>query len=302
MIENTDCLTFLKSKKDKSANLFILDPPYYKVVKSKWDNQWKTMEEYLSWCDGWLKEVGRVSKYSGSMWLFGFPYQLVSLIPIVEKCGFSYRQQIIIWKGMKSAAGRTSSKLKMYPTTTESIFFFSYDSIFYIKTLLNEQKNKRKLSSKELNEYLGKASNGGGTWSTIAGIEQKTPCQPTEEDWNKLNVLFNGELPPYKDLVFPFNLQKGLTDVWDDINFYNDENRFHETQKPEKLIKRIINSSSNEGDLIVDPFMGSGTTAICCEDLNRLWEGCELDKKYIKLANNRIKSKNNTEKFIIIPK
>ena len=232
-----------------------------------------------------------MSKRSGSLWLFGFPYQLTKLIPIVENHGFSYRQQIIIWKGMKSAAGRTSTKLKMYPTTTESVFFFAYNSIPFIKALLNEQKNKRNLSSKELNEYLGKASNGGGTWSTIAGMEQQTPSQPTKEDWNKLNKLFKGELPSYKSTVFPFNLQTGLTDVWDDIDFYNNEKKFHDTQKPEKLIERIIKSSSNPNDLVIDPFMGSGTTAVCCERLKRRWDGCELDKKdeYLKEANKRIK-------------
>ena len=179
----------------------------------------------------------------------------------------------------------------MYPTTTESVFFFAYNSIPFIKALLNEQKNKRNLSSKELNEYLGKASNGGGTWSTIAGMEQQTPSQPTKEDWNKLNKLFKGELPSYKSTVFPFNLQTGLTDVWDDIDFYNNEKKFHDTQKPEKLIERIIKSSSNPNDLVIDPFMGSGTTAVCCERLKRRWDGCELDKKdeYLKEANKRIK-------------
>ena len=45
-----DCLKFLKTMPDKSVDLFILDPPYYKVVSQEWDNQWFTIEEYINWC------------------------------------------------------------------------------------------------------------------------------------------------------------------------------------------------------------------------------------------------------------
>ena len=74
-----DCLKFLKTMPDKSVDLFILDPPYYKVVSQEWDKQWFTIEEYINWCKGWLFEVGRVSKWSTSVWLFGFSYQLIQL-------------------------------------------------------------------------------------------------------------------------------------------------------------------------------------------------------------------------------
>ena len=65
----------------------------------------------------------------------------------------------------------------------------------------------------------------------------------------------------------------------------------HPTQKPEEMLKRIIVASSNKGDLVFDPFMGSGTTAFVAKKLKRNWIGVEKEKKYIKIANARIKEK-----------
>ncbi len=64
--------------------------------------------------------------------------------------------------------------------------------------------------------------------------------------------------------------------------------RFHPTQKPVKLIKMILIEYSNENDVICDPFLGSGTTAIACEKLNRHWIGIEKEEKYCEIAKIRI--------------
>ena len=66
----------------------------------------------------------------------------------------------------------------------------------------------------------------------------------------------------------------------------------HPTQKPEKLLERIILASSNKGDIVLDPFLGSGTTAVVAQRLNRKWIGIESEEKYIKLAEKRIKTSN----------
>jgi modification methylase len=62
----------------------------------------------------------------------------------------------------------------------------------------------------------------------------------------------------------------------------------HSTQKPEALLYRVIMSSSNVGDVILDPFFGSGTTGAVAKKLGRRWIGIERDKKYIKVAQKRI--------------
>ena len=288
-IFNMDCMNYLDKLQDRSVDLFVLDPPYMNVVKNDWDRQWKTIDEYKEWCEQWISKCAKKGKYSSSIWVFGFPYQLTHLLPIFEKHGFKFRQQVVIWKGMKSAAGRTSDKLKMFPTTTESVFFFAYDSIPVIKDILIDKKKTYGYTSKYINEFLGKASNGGGTWSQIAGPRQKTPVQPTREDWEKLSILFNG-LPPYDDMVFKFSLPFGFTDVWDDISFYFKRGtKLHPTQKPEQLIERIINASSHKNDLVVDLFMGSGTTAAVAKKLDRKYSGCELDEDYYNKLQERLK-------------
>ncbi|MBU4298764.1 site-specific DNA-methyltransferase [Patescibacteria group bacterium] len=72
-----------------------------------------------------------------------------------------------------------------------------------------------------------------------------------------------------------------------------DGRALHPTQKPEEILKRIIIASSNKGDLVLDPFLGSGTTVIVAKALGRNWVGIEKEKKYVELANNRIQNYGN---------
>ena len=296
-IFNKDCIELLKELPDKSIDALLVDPPYMGVVSADWDNQWKTIDKYLEWCEIWISESKRVLKRSGSFYIYGWSYQLSKLIPIFEKYGFSFKQDIVIWKGIQSAAGRMSNKLKMFPTTTEHLHFYYVDSKEYIRELLNEKRNKSGLKTGEINEYLGKASNGGGTWSGIAGIKQKKLVEPTKKDWKKLDKLFGG-LPNYDDIVYKFNLPRATTDVFNDINFYDKEYRkikFHPTQKPLKLVERIIECSTNKGDVVLDLFGGSGSTAIGCINTNRNYIISELDKTYydksLDWAHNHISKK-----------
>lgn len=62
----------------------------------------------------------------------------------------------------------------------------------------------------------------------------------------------------------------------------------HPTQKPEEMLKRIIIASSNKGDIVLDPFLGSGTTAVVAKQLDRHWIGIEKSKKYISMARKRL--------------
>jgi len=83
---------------------------------------------------------------------------------------------------------------------------------------------------------------------------------------------------------------KNPSDVWKipmvSGNFL--ERTSHPAQYPEKLIERIILAGSNKGDLILDPFMGSGTTAVVSRCFNRDYIGYEIEKEYVEMANNRL--------------
>jgi adenine-specific DNA-methyltransferase len=277
-IENKDIMEYLDTIPTNFVNTIVLDPPYYRVVDEEWDKQWKTFDDYLNWMDKIIEKLSRVSKHSGSVWLFGMAYQLGFLIPLFEKYGFTYRQHITIDKGMKSAAGRVSSKLKMFPTVTEYIVYFHKESRHIIKKYLQDKMKESKKTPLEINTALGKATNGGGKWSTIAGIRQQNIQYPTREDWNSLKPILNLDWN-YDDYIFKFNLPAGLTDVWNDISF-QEKGRIHPTQKPKQLIERIIKCSSNPGDIVLDPFMGSGQTARVCKSLGISFIGCEIDTKY----------------------
>jgi len=72
----------------------------------------------------------------------------------------------------------------------------------------------------------------------------------------------------------------------------NNGKKIHSTQKPEALLHRIILASSNKGDLILDPFLGSGTTAVVSKKLGRCYFGIEKEKEYFEAACKRIKNTN----------
>ena len=76
--------------------------------------------------------------------------------------------------------------------------------------------------------------------------------------------------------------------------------KIHSTQKPEALLHRIILATTNKGDLICDPFIGTGTTAVVAKKLGRKFFGIEKDKKYFTAANNRIKERKLLKIIILI--
>ncbi|MFX1348350.1 MAG: DNA-methyltransferase [Promethearchaeota archaeon] len=89
------------------------------------------------------------------------------------------------------------------------------------------------------------------------------------------------------------NKDKQMRSVWSIPLLSKEEKEFgkHPTQKPLELLNRIIASSSNEGDWILDPFVGSGTTGIVCSILNRNFIGIDSNKEYLDVAINRFKDK-----------
>lgn len=72
------------------------------------------------------------------------------------------------------------------------------------------------------------------------------------------------------------------------INIKDKNNYEHPTIKPLEPIKNFIINSSDEGDIVFDPFLGSGTTAVACKELNRKYIGFEISEKYCKIANDRL--------------
>ncbi len=91
---------------------------------------------------------------------------------------------------------------------------------------------------------------------------------------------------------------KNPTDVWKIslVSGNSPERTEHPAQYPEELIERIIKVGTNEGDLVLDPFMGSGTTAVAAKKLNRKYVGYEIEPEFIKIVESRLKD-GKTELF-----
>lgn len=108
---------------------------------------------------------------------------------------------------------------------------------------------------------------------------------------------------PYKRYLDEY-IDKGgaLNDVWDDIQFLrgnHPERVAYDTQKPEALLERIITASSQEGDLILDSFCGSGTTAATAEKLKRNWITCDLGRFSIHTARKRFLGIQDIRPFVV---
>ena len=111
--------------------------------------------------------------------------------------------------------------------------------------------------------------------------------QYSKTELRKIEKLFTGKIAKSKF--------KRLTNVWTDImeqNIVGQKNpiKTHFTPKPLKALKRIIKLHTNINDLVLDCFLGSGTTAIACEILNRNFIGIEINQDYVNIANKRLKA------------
>lgn len=93
---------------------------------------------------------------------------------------------------------------------------------------------------------------------------------------------FNGDIQMRSDWVIPLCTGKERIKV--------DEHKAHPTQKPEALLYRVIISCTEPGDIVLDPFFGTGTSGAVASKLHRNWIGMEIDQKYVKIARERIAS------------
>ena len=292
---NADCIDVLKSMEDESVDLVIADPPYNGVIDEMWDNLWQTEQEYISWVELWFNEVVRVLKPTGVFYCYGWFDILTKLKVRVFDKRLIFRQNITLDKGIKSVAGRTSSKLRMYPTASEYL-------LYYVK---NENPTetpfsiimKKKMKELKLTQIdvarLQLSKNGNITGWVHNKLNGKQ--LPTREQWALMCELFDIRdeydllVAQYEMQRYTFNLPYGVTDVWD---FAPDKDRYHPTQKPMEVCDRIIQSSSNEGDIVFIPFAGSGNEIISAVENRRVVVASEIDEGYYKIIKNRVKTVN----------
>lgn len=150
------------------------------------------------------------------------------------------------------------------------------------------------------------------SWSKIDKYTWNTQYKPHKEEYlkrwkkDKDGRLFRDDVNPTKGgtrVIFLDETDGDIVDsVWDDIPPVNPiaiEKTNYSTQKPEALIERIIKASSNEGDLVLDCFCGSGTTASVAEKLNRRWITCDLGRFAIHTTRKRLLGIPNVKPFVV---
>lgn len=131
------------------------------------------------------------------------------------------------------------------------------------------------------------------TWQKLnppPNLARRTFTHSTETVlWARKDIKNNKHFFNY-NLMREFNDGKQMKDVWSGSLTPKREKTFgkHPTQKPLYLLERMILASTRENELILDPFMGSGTTAVACKKLNRNFIGIEKESEFVELAKNRI--------------
>lgn len=206
----------------------------------------------------------------------------------------------IIWK-------RTSahSDAKFFGQVHDTIFFFakdvpsvwnnpkiSYEEWYLERYYRYRDENGRRFKSGDLSAYGLKGRGYEYTWKGIKGLwrcPEETMRKLDEED--KIYYTENGipRLKQYLDEMEGMPVQS----LWDDVQSvvsWSDEAEYYPTQKPESLLERIISSSTNPDDLILDCFIGSGSTAAVAQKLGRRWIGCDINKGAIQTSAKRLQS------------
>jgi site-specific DNA-methyltransferase (adenine-specific) len=247
---NEDILLFLNNRvKDNTVDLIIADPPY-NVLKVEWD-LFGSEDEYFEFMKQWLKKAFLKLKDNGSIYLFNNMYNSAKLIPILETIGFHY----IDWITWYKKDGFNGSKNK-FVNNQETILFFSKGE----KWIFNSEQVRIPYISSERMKH-----------AALKGILKNN---------KRWFPNANGKLCTN---VWEFSSERHNTKINGKI-----VKSFHPTPKPLKMIERIIMASSNEGDVVLDLFSGTGTTTVAAKTLKRNSLGCEIDSDYFQYIIDRI--------------
>jgi len=299
----------------------------WKQQKHDWDNNWKNMDEYIEFIRKVGLELKRVMKPNGSLYMFAddknAAYVQVELDKIFEL------DNVIIWVKPNNMTIKGWAGFRSYAPITERILFYSNEARgnnnlcnpLYAENCkvyaplveyMIEQKKKIKeyfkfKTNAEFNKYVNKITDT----KSVVSRHYFTYSQwvfPKKEIYEKLqginDTIFEKDFEVFKkefvELRKEYNSMRkcfepaeNYTDVWT-FNIMGGKESLgkHPTQKPIAIIKRIIKTSSRDGDLILDPFCGSGTVPVACKELGRKYICIEKEKEYYNLIMGRLNGLN----------
>ncbi len=253
-IHTGDCVAGLAQLDEGSVDLVFADPPFnigykYDVYHDKQDDQ-----EYLDWSKAWIEGVHRALKPDGAFWLaIGDDYAAELKVMATREVGFCCRSWVIWYYTFG-----VNCKRKFTRSHTHLFHFVKDPKNFTFNAADIKVPSARQLV------YGDKRAQAGGrlpddTW-ILRPQDLPEGFQPCDDTWY------------YARVAGTFKERAG----------------FHGCQMPEQLLGRIIKVSSNAGELVVDPFTGSGSTLIVAKKLHRAWMGFELSTEYAQAARKRI--------------
>jgi site-specific DNA-methyltransferase (adenine-specific) len=303
-IINADCLDILKQLPDKCVDLILTDPPYFGIVKNNWDNQWKNIKDFQEWVGTIGKELYRVLKDNGSFYWFGDDKTIAYCQVELDKY-FSLINNLVWKKDSLITTKGTYSVFRSYAPITERCLFYDKGEdktgLEMVKNVmpnpfakyLKDEFERAGVTRKQISE-LFPSKTGGLTGCVSNWLNGDNVI--TKEQYLKIKEFLGGKYlrreyeelrREYEELRRVWNNDMKALDVLD-YPICNDKSRFHPTQKPLNLISYLIQRSSNENDLVLDCFSGSGTTAIACHRLKRRFICIEKDKDYYEASVKRL--------------
>jgi site-specific DNA-methyltransferase (adenine-specific) len=319
LLINADCLAVLPLLEAGSVDAVVTDPPYHGLKDEGWDNQWETDADFLVWVSQVCGRVADVLAFNGSLYWFASPRMAGRVECEIAKT-FNVLNHLVWFKG--DAAGGSlkcvESLRKYWPATERIIFAERYNSdnaakgeagygakcdklrgfVFEpLRAYLDGERERAGVTPRQVNEHTH--TQMAGHWFTRVQW-----ALPTAKHYAALRDLFNakcnGSGPQhlrreyedlrreYEDLRRPFAVT--AADQWGDVwRFPIERNQVHPTQKPLTMMEHVVRASSRTGGLVLDPFMGSGTTGVACIRTGRRFIGIELDHGYYRTACDRIR-------------
>lgn len=293
---------------DDETTAFVKQPSIIeqKAYRDTWG---KGLDSYMQWFYETVLLLKELLHDEGSIYVH-LDWHVAHYAKLIldEIFGYENFKNEIIWK--RSTAHSDSNKfgnlhdtLLFYTKNEKHTFNTVYDPYTdeYVKTYYRHKDSKGVFLDRDLS---AKGLQGGGynyTWKAKNGLwrcPEETMKRYEKED--KLYYTKNGtpRLKQYKEEMPGVPAQ----DIWTNIfavNSQANERVEYSTQKPEALMERIIKASSNDSDLVLDCFCGSGTTAAVAEKLNRRWITCDLGRFAIHTARKRFLGINNVKPFIV---
>lgn len=274
-----NCIEILKEIDANQVDLIYLDPPFFTQKKHslsnrtnsktyEFEDKYESIDEYLLLIENALVQCKRVLKNTGSVFLHCDKTASHNIRTVLDKVlGNENFQSEIVW-----SYKRWSNAKKGLLNSHQIIFFYSKTVDFKFNTLYTNYSATTNLD--QILQDRERNENG------------KSAYKKDE----KGNILLGKE-------------KKGvpLSDVWE-IPFLNPkakERTGYPTQKPVLLLNQILNIASDEGDLVLDPFCGSGTTCVSAKLLKRNFIGIDVSKEAVELANLRIEEMVITESALL---